>query len=83
MIPSAPPKVTQCSAEALAPCDPLLIDDVAQCPPGRAEGTGCAAAALKADAVNRGRHIDCQRRQRAAADCLRTLQASGVLKPRQ
>ena len=74
------PPVIQCDSQALAPCDPLIIDDVSQCPPDRASDTGCAAAALKADAVNRDRAIACQRRQRAAADCLRTLEARGVLK---
>lgn len=73
--------MVQCNVDAIAPCDPLVIDDVDQCPKGREAGTGCAAAALKADAVNRARHMDCQRRQRAAADCLRTLQADGLLKP--
>ena len=77
--PDSPP-VVQCDAEALAPCAPLQIDDVATCAPPRAEGAGCAAAVLKADAVNRERHLDCQRRQRAAIDCLETLQARGVLK---
>lgn len=77
---SASPKVIQCSADALARCAPLVIDDVAQCPPDRPAGAGCAAAALKADAANRARYLECQQRQRAAADCLRTLQADGVLK---
>jgi hypothetical protein len=70
----------QCSAEAIAPCAPLIADDRTQCGALPADA-GCAAAVLKADAVNRGRHIECQRKQRAAADCLRTLQNSGVLKP--
>jgi hypothetical protein len=55
---------------------------VSECDPAREPGTGCAAAALKADAVNRQRHIECQLRQRALADCLRTLEASGVLRQR-
>lgn len=70
----------QCSAEAITACTPLLIDDVAQCAPPRAEGAGCAAAALKADQANRERYLDCQRRQRAASACLRVLQERGVLK---
>lgn len=59
-----------------------MIDDVAQCPPDRPAGTGCTSAALKADAENRARHIACQQRQLAAADCLRTLQERGVLRSR-
>lgn len=78
---SSPPPVTQCDADAIVPCTPLLIDDVATCPPPRLEGTGCAAAVLKADTVNRERFLECQRRQRAAADCLKTLQTRGVLAP--
>lgn len=62
------PKIAQCSAEALEPC-PYLVAD---------EGPGCDAA-LKADAVNRGRHIECQQRQRALIDCLRILERAGIL----
>lgn len=70
------PKVSQCASEALEACQPLVADDVAGC----AAGTpACAAAALKADTVNRERSLDCQRRHAAAVACLRTLQASGVL----
>lgn len=78
-----PPTVIQCSADAIAACAPLVVDDVAQCATDRPAGAGCAAAALKADATNRARHIECQQRQQAAAACLRELEASGILRPRQ
>lgn len=58
----------------------MVADEVASCSPLVA-GSGCAAAALKADGINRERYLQCQRRQGAAADCLRTLQARGVLAP--
>lgn len=62
------PKVAQCSAEALEACPHLVAD----------EGSDCGAA-LKADAVNRGRHIECQKLQRALIDCLQILERAGIL----
>ncbi|HPG95117.1 MAG TPA: hypothetical protein PLR28_11225 [Dokdonella sp.] len=67
-MPNSPPKIVQCSSEALAACLPLIADDGADC-----------GAALKADAVNRGRHIDCQAQQRAAVQCLKNIEAAGLL----
>ena len=68
VAPQSPPKIVQCSSEALAACLPLIADD----------GTNCAAA-LKSDAVNRARHIECQAQQRAAVMCLRNIEAAGLL----
>jgi hypothetical protein len=63
--------VLQCDAEALIPCTPLIAD----------AGTDCGAA-LKADAVNRQRMIECQIRQRAASACLLELERVGILSKR-
>ena len=67
-MPESRPKIIQCSSDALAACLPLQADD----------GTDCGAA-LKADAVNRARHIECQAIQRAAVQCLKNIEAAGLL----
>lgn len=36
-------------------------------------------AVLKADAVNRGRYLECQRMQRAAVRCLINIENAGLL----
>lgn len=66
--PESRPKILQCSSDALAACQPLIADD----------GNDCGAA-LKADAINRGRHIECQLIQRAAVQCLLNIEAAGLL----
>lgn len=66
------PTILQCDADALAACEPLLADD----------GYSCAVA-LKADAVNRARHIACQRIHRAAVQCLLNIEGAGVLTRKQ
>lgn len=73
------PPVNQCTSEALAECVPLVADDPAACAGGQGS---CAAAAVRADAVNREQYLDCQRRHRAAVECLRALEDRGVLKTR-
>ncbi len=67
-VPPPRPAITQCDAQALAACEPMVAD-----------ADPSLVAMLAADAENAGRFIACQMRHAASVACLMTLQHQGVL----